>query len=420
MVMMYGYIIFGIEDKTKKVVGIHNVKKSYEEISNRIKTRIEPSITPIIDIMNIENKNIILVKVNPGNHTPYYYIHKGSRIAYIRKGDQDVEANGLELNELILRGKNIGWDEQVIDDDYEKFSFNVLKNVFKEEKNYNITENDLVSFGLIKNNKITNAAVLFSDQNTNFSSFISCTRWNGVKKISAKDDVEFRGCILLQIENALEFIKKHISTGWDRNGELARKVIQEYDLAALREAIINAVAHRNYLNRGTQVEIGIYDDRIEIISFGGLDYGTTIEDIINDPTSTRRNPLICDIFSRLGYMERRGSGIAKMLDAYKNDIKKPRFNVSENIFSTIFFSRLYTDEGDENNPKTSENIRKNTKEIVFEYIKTNGKTARKYIIQELYLTEGQVKHSIKKLLEEGKIESKGSGKNTYYVIKGKK
>ena len=134
MVMMYGYIIFGIEDKTKKIVGIHNVKKSYEEISNRIKTRIEPSITPVIDIMNIKNKNIILVKVNPGNHTPYYYIHKGSRIAYIRKGDQDVEANGLELNELILRGKNIGWDEQVIDDDYKKFSFNVLKNVFKEEK----------------------------------------------------------------------------------------------------------------------------------------------------------------------------------------------------------------------------------------------------------------------------------------------
>ena len=118
-------------------------------------------------------------------------------------------------------------------------------------------------------------------------------------------------------------------------------------------------------------------------------------------------------------MERRGSGIAKMLDAYKNDIKKPRFNVSENIFSTIFFSRLYTDDGDKNNPETSQNIRKSTKEIVFDYIRMNGKTARKYIIEELYLTEGQVKHSIKKLLEEEKIESKGNGKNTYYVIKEK-
>lgn len=417
MDMMFGYIIFGIEDKSKKIIGISNIKKSYEEISNRIKTRIEPSITPIIDIMNIENKNIILVKVNPGNHTPYYYIHKGSRIAYIRKGDQDVEANGLEVSELILRGRNIGWDEQIMEDDYNNYSFNILKKLFKEERNYKITENDMISFGLIKNNKMTNAAILFSDQNNNPSSFISCTRWNGTKKITAKDDIEYRGSILSQIENAIRFIKKHISTGWERNGELSRTVIQEYDLAALREGIINAVAHRNYLNRGTQVEIGIYDDRIEIISFGGLEYGTTIEDIINDPTSTRRNPLICDIFSRLGFMERRGSGIAKILDAYENDEKKPKFKVSENIFTTIFFSRLYTDNSIQKHPKASENIRKNVKELIFDYIQENEKTTRKYIMQELKLTEGQAKYSIKKLIEEQRIEPLGNGKSTYYVIK---
>lgn len=412
-----GYIIFGIEDVSKEIVGIQNIKKSYEEISNRIKTRIEPSITPIIDIMNIQNKNIILVKVNPGNHTPYYYVNKGSRIAYIRKGDQDVEANGLELNELILRGKNIGWDEQVVDEKSEKFSFTVLKSFFEQEKNYHINNNDLVSFGLIKNKKLTNAAILFSDQNINPSSFISCTRWNGLKKITAKDDIEYKGSILLQIAEALKFIKKHISTGWERNGQLARTIIEEYDLSALREAIINAVAHRNYLHRGTQVEIGIYDDRIEVISFGGLDYGTSIEDVINEPTSTRRNPLICDIFSRLGYMERRGSGIEKILDAYKNDVKKPKFKVNENIFVTIFYSRLYSDANIQKHPKTSENISKNIKEIIYEYIQEKQRTTRKQIIQDLSLTEGQVKHFIKKLIEEGMIEARGKGKNTYYVEK---
>lgn len=234
-----GYIIFGIDDITKKIVGIKNVKRSYEEISNRIKTRIEPSITPIIDIVNIKNKNIILVKVIPGNHTPYYYVNKGSRISYVRKGDQDVEANSLELNELILRGKNIGWDEQYADVNKEEVSFDVLKDYFKKEKNWDVIEKDLISFGLIKNDKITNAAVLFSDQNINRNSFISCTRWNGTEKIIAKDDMEFYGSVLQQIQNAIEFIKKHISTGWDRDGDLARKVIQEYDLAALREGIIN-------------------------------------------------------------------------------------------------------------------------------------------------------------------------------------
>lgn len=125
-----GYIIFGIEDKTKKIVGITDVKKSYEEISNRIKTRIEPSIMPIIDVVDIEDKKIIVVKVLPGQHTPYYYVNKGTRISYVRKGDQDCEANSLELNELILRGKNIGWDEQLSDKNYKEFTFEVLKKKF--------------------------------------------------------------------------------------------------------------------------------------------------------------------------------------------------------------------------------------------------------------------------------------------------
>lgn len=118
-----GYIIFGIEDGTKKIVGIKDIKKSYEEVVNRIKTRIDPSIIPIIDIKNIQGKDVIVVKVIPGQHTPYYYVNKGTRTAYIRKGDQDCEANSTELNEMILRGKNIGWDEQISDRFYKDFTF---------------------------------------------------------------------------------------------------------------------------------------------------------------------------------------------------------------------------------------------------------------------------------------------------------
>lgn len=230
-----GYIIFGVEDTTKKIVGVKDVKKSYEEISNRIKTKIDPSIIPVIDIVNINDKQLIVVKVIPGNHTPYYYVNKGTRVAYVRKGDQDNECNSLELNELILRGKNIGWDEQVTDNLYKDFSFDSMKKYFKEIKGYDINKNDMRSFGLIKDDKMTNAAILFSDQNPNKSSFISCTRWNGLGKIIAKDDIEYYGSILNQIDNSMEFIKKHMSNGWIKNGELARKEIPEYDLSALRE-----------------------------------------------------------------------------------------------------------------------------------------------------------------------------------------
>ena len=158
-----GYVIFGVEDKTKNIVGVKDVKKSYEEVSNRIKTRIDPSIIPTIDIVDIGGKKVIVVKVIPGQHTPYYYVHKGTRTAYIRKGDQDCETNSIELNELILRGKNIGWDELVTDNLYKDFTFEKLKKYFEDIKDYKIEKEDLESFGLLNGEKLTNAALLYSD-----------------------------------------------------------------------------------------------------------------------------------------------------------------------------------------------------------------------------------------------------------------
>lgn len=410
-----GYIIFGIEDETKKIVGVRNIKKSYEEVVNRIKTRIDPSIIPTIDITNIQGKDVIVVKVIPGHHTPYYYVNKGTRTAYIRKGDQDCEANSTELNEMILRGKNMGWDEQVSDCFYQNFTFKSLKKYFKNIKGFDIDKESLISFNLFKDDKLTNAALLLSDQNPVVGSFVACTRWDGLEKISAKDDIEYYGSILEQIDNSMEFIKKHMSNGWVKEGgNLARREIPEYDLDALREALINAEVHRQYLMRGTNIELGFYNDRIEIISCGGLESRRKLEDFLKKPTSTRRNQLICDIFSRLDFMERRGSGIAKMIQAYKEDEKKPKIEVLDDIFCVTFYSRLYSDKTSEKHPK---NIRKNPKNLIYEYIKENKKASKKYIIEDLELTEGQVKHAIKSLKEQDKIESIGKGKKTYYIIK---
>ena len=441
-----GYIIFGIEDETKKIVGVKDVKKSYEEIAERIKTRIDPSIVPVMDIVNIEGKDIIIVKVIPGQNTPYYYVNKGTRTAYIRKGDQDCETNSIELNELILRGKNIGWDEQLTDNNYKDFTFNSLKKYFKEIKGFEIDKNSLESFELIKDDKLTNAALLYSDQNPVVGSFIACVRWNGLEKISAKDDIEYYGSILNQIDNAMEFVKKHMSNGWVKEGELARKTIPEYDLNSIREALINAEAHRQYLMRGTNIEVDFYDDRIEIVSFGGLDYGRTIEEVLNIPASKRRNPLICDIFSRLDFMERRGSGIRKMQEAYENDEKKPKFEIIYDAFVVTFYSRLYKNAGikEENvgiNEKNAgikeENVGINeknagvneikkikekypklnkTKIKILEIIIEDDKITQEEIAKKLRKTETTIYRNIKELRKLNIIQRKGSRKIGYWKI----
>ena len=425
-----GYVIFGVEDKTKNIVGVKDVKKSYEEVSNRIKTRIDPSIIPTIDIVDIGGKKVIVVKVIPGQHTPYYYVHKGTRTAYIRKGDQDCETNSIELNELILRGKNIGWDELVTDNLYKDFTFEKLKKYFEDIKDYKIEKEDLESFGLLNGEKLTNAALLYSDQNPVVGSFVSCTRWDGLDKLSAKDDIEFYGSILEQIDNAMEFIKKHMSNGWVKEGgKLARRTIPEYDLDAMREAIINAEAHRSYLMRGTNVELAFYDDRIEIVSCGAIGNGKTLEELLKRPTSQRRNQLVCDIFSRLDFMERRGSGIKKILLAYENDEKKPKFEILGDVFIVTFYSRLYrnVERNDDNVDKNVErNVERKIKEKypelsnisinIMNLLEKNKYLKQNEIAEKLNKAPNTIYRNIKVLKGMGIIERVGSTKKGYWRI----
>lgn len=425
-----GYIIFGIEDGTKKIVGVKDIKKSYEEVSNRIKTRIDPSIIPTVDIVDVEGKKLIVVKVIPGGHTPYYYVNKGTRTAYIRKGDQDCETNSTELNELILRGRNQGWDELVTDNLYKDFTFEKLKKYFEDIKEYKIGKEDLESFGLLNGEKLTNAALLYSDQNPVVGSFISCTRWDGLDKLSAKDDIEFYGSILDQIDNAMEFIKKHMSNGWVKEGgKLARRTIPEYDLDAMREAIINAEAHRSYLMRGTNVELAFYDDRIEIVSCGTIGNGKTLEELLKRPTSQRRNQLVCDIFSRLDFMERRGSGIKKILLAYENDEKKPKFEIIGDVFIVTFYSRLYRNV-ERNDDNVDTNVERNVERKIkgkypelsnisiniLNLLEKNKYLKQNEIAEKLNKAPNTIYRNIKVLKDMGIIERVGSTKKGYWRI----
>lgn len=223
----------------------------------------------------------------------------------------------------------------------------------------------------------------------------------------------------------MEFVKKHMSNGWVKEGELARKTIPEYDLNSIREALINAEAHRQYLMRGTNIEVDFYDDRIEIVSFGGLDYGRTIEEVLNIPASKRRNPLICDIFSRLDFMERRGSGIRKMQEAYENDEKKPKFEIIYDAFVVTFYSRLYKNAGENEKNAGVNEIKKikekypklnKTKIKILEIIIEDDKITQEEIAKKLRKTESTIYRNIKELKTLKIVERFGADKNGYWKI----
>mgnify|MGYP000739014067 FL=1 len=169
--------------------------------------------------------------------------------------------------------------------------------------------------------QITNGGLLLCDQGVLKQSRIFCTRWKGNYKGSieedALDDKEFQGASLITLlQNAEDFVRNNSKNPWSIRG-MTREERSDYPYKAVREVLVNALIHRNYQILGSEIHVEVFDDRLEITSPGGMMNGRRVQDMdIRHIPSMRRNQVISDVFSRLGFMERRGSGIDRILNSY--------------------------------------------------------------------------------------------------------
>ena len=291
---------------------------TFRKISRLIKERITPLpqfvLTPIME----QEKNLLVLSVAAGRTTPYYYKADGITEAYIRIGNETVVTPDYILNELILKGTNRSFDALVSDISKEEYSFTLLEATYRERTGIQFAAKDYVSFGLAdKNGLLTNAGKLLADQHIVFNSRIFCTRWNGTEKGSifddALDDKEYEGNLIYLLQSGCDFVRNNSKVRFVKE---ARYRIDKPDYAerAVTEAIVNALIHRDYIILGSEIHIDMYDDRIEIQSPGGMFEGMPVQECdIEAIGSVRRNPVIADLFHRMKYMERRGSGLKKIL-----------------------------------------------------------------------------------------------------------
>ncbi len=265
-----------------------------------------------------QEKNLLVLSVAAGRTTPYYYKADGITEAYIRIGNETVVTPDYILNELILKGTNRSFDALVSDISKEEYSFTLLEATYRERTGIQFAAKDYVSFGLAdKNGLLTNAGKLLADQHIVFNSRIFCTRWNGTEKGSifddALDDKEYEGNLIYLLQSGCDFVRNNSKVRFVKE---ARYRIDKPDYAerAVTEAIVNALIHRDYIILGSEIHIDMYDDRIEIQSPGGMFEGMPVQECdIEAIGSVRRNPVIADLFHRMKYMERRGSGLKKIL-----------------------------------------------------------------------------------------------------------
>ena len=340
-----GYIYWGISD-SRVILGLSNVQQTIEKISEFIKTRIEPAIMFRISPIAVDGKTVLRLEVKAGTSTPYYYINEGSKMAYIRLGTESVMAPSHILNELILKGQKLSFDAMPSKIKYTDISFTLFEATFKQRtRNFIDKTSDYISFGLVDDKGIlTNAGVLLSDQCPIMQSRIFCTRWNGTDKGSifedAVDDKEYKGNLISLMDNGVSFVKNNSKVKWKKT-LTGRDDMPDYPERAVFEAMVNALIHRDYMIIGSEIHIDMYDNRLEITSPGSMIGGRKIQEVdIHHVPSLRRNPVISDIFHRLKYMERRGSGIKKILKEYEEG-NHPEFYSDQQCFIVTLKNKNY-------------------------------------------------------------------------------
>ena len=347
-----GRIVFGVADDSHEVVGVEDPQGGVEAITALVRDRIEP--LPHMSVTTEEREPgrvVIVLSVASDVNTPHYYRGDGAREAYVRVGDQSVPAPQHILNELVLKGAGQTYDGMPSRFTKDDASFTVLRAKYKFVTGHEFQDSDFVSFGLVtKDGRLTNAGALLADEPLMRHSRVFCTRWDGRHKDDALDDAEFSGSLLMLLQNGEDFVKKHNRVAWTK-APRTRVEYPSYVERAVTEALVNALIHRDYLMLGSEVHVDIYDDRLAISSPGGMfDNGRLPADPANDEMeSKRRNPVLADLFQRMNYMERRGSGLRKIcrLTAHQANYGPqfaPRFEAEPTTFRVTLWDMNYREE----------------------------------------------------------------------------
>lgn len=345
-----GALIFGVTDN-EELIGLSDSKDVSEKISEIIKTKMDPIPQVIMEIHEEAGNEFVILRVPSGIETPYYYIGEGNRTAFVRVGNQSIPVGTIALKRLVLYGSNKTYDSLTSQYKYADFAFTKLRSVYRKRVGQDLEESDFTSFGLTDvNGMLTNAGALLADDSPIRHSRLFCTRWYGIDKASgvmeAIDDKEFSGSLVTLLQSGEEFVKNNSKKRWKKTAN-GRLEMPDYPERAILECIVNALIHRDYLDMGSEVHIDMYDDRLEIYSPGGMYDGSFVQNLDTDRIpSRRRNPIIADIFNRMNYMERRGSGFKKIKGDYHKEANykenlEPKFYSDNNSFWVTLFNLNY-------------------------------------------------------------------------------
>ncbi|MGN1141373.1 MAG: ATP-binding protein [Oliverpabstia sp.] len=387
-----GEILFGVNDDGS-VCGIDNPDQVCLDIENRINDSISPK--PDFEIDIDDSKKIIRLIVHEGQYKPYLY--KGK--AYRRSDTASIEVDQAELKELVLQGSNLYFEELPCGRDdlvFQELSAKLMKNLDIKE----VSEDVLRTLGLFtKDKKFNNAAALLSDENDFYG--IDIARFgNSINEIMDRETIS-KTSALKQYDAALNMIKRYYQ--YEEISEIERKKVDLVPETAYREAIANALIHRDW-SINSHIRISLFSDKIEIKSPGGLPRGITAEEYMKGDISCLRNPILGNVFFRLHYIEMFGTGVRRILLAYKDAKIKPKFEITDNVISVIL-------------PVTADQYQVTNDEAKVISALENGKQLSSSEIAKVTgYTKSKVLRLMEHLREKDYIKIIGNGRGTKYSL----
>ncbi len=437
-----GKVILGIEDRTNRVYGIGeaNPFRLADDISNMISDACTPQINPDITIQTLDGKTVLVIDIAPGKFRPYYLKSAGKEAsAYIRINGTSRVADMRMLQELELEGQRIYYDTmQEIGMEYSEETAKKLCESMKEvalssckteEEKAGVPDmtiaklEDMGFLCRMGRDYVPTHAFNLMTENRMKHAKIQCALFKGTSRDEFIDRKEFRGPIYEQIEEAYQFVLRHINMSAQING-IVRRDVYELPVRAVREAIINAVTHRSYMDDSC-VQVSVYDDRMEVLSpgmlYGGLDLEAALEG-----KSKCRNAAVSEAFHYMKLIEAWGTGLGRIRNSCREyGLKEPVIDEFGDGFRVVFFRKEMEENQDEIRKSGNPEIRKSgnpalpdTELFIIKYIRENDQCTTAEIAGLLDITSRRVRGILGSLVKKDVLRKVGNARNTIYQAGG--
>lgn len=409
-----GVIYLGVDD-AGKIIGItidNSIKSQIADIAHNC----DPSIK--ITFQQYVKEKVLAVHVAPGIDKPY----RCKEGFYVRNGPSTQKLKRDDIISMIYQTDRMRFDESF--NEHFRYPMDFSEETLKEylrisSISTNATARDiLISLNVAEETqhhlKFTNAGVLFfaKDPQRFFpESYITAVKYKTQDRFSIIDKKDFHGSPISQISETLHFVLRHMSVepliNMKKGTVLGMRVdVYEYSPIAIREAIINAVTHRDYLYDSSHIYVHMFPDHIEIENPGGLYRGLEVTDL--GKRSIRRNRLIADLLHRAGFIERVGSGFSRMEQALVENNNPPLEVVATNFFNIRFHKRLSSIDQSKLTPRQL---------IIYQMIQNSKGQNKRDIANQLHISEDTVLRELHHLIQLKLITKCGVGKATMYHLK---